>query len=665
MGNRRFVSQVAWPICIACLFVAPRVLAQQSAETWQCLPEETVVAVRIPNGKAVLDAIRETKFGKVMLTEKRKQNLIAVLEKHGDDKWSEFLAVLEEYDLTSDEIISLLAGETGYAVLLTEDGEEVPQVLGLGWMQPGEELAAKFFQVIARVIDEQDINEQEDQRPIERVDLELAGHKVMQLRFAELETEYTDDFDLPDDYEDLSDAEKREVYEQAEEKYEASAVQTITYRTLLFCQHADRLLVGHRIYAMDEDASEAADELLSAVFARWLGDHASGGSDGFVARLESGPGVSRAWSREGVPIVELLGDFQPLIEFFRAAQTETEQAQVKKWIRLLGVDELGALAFRQTVDGPDWHTQVSLGLPAPRSGLMRLLDQPLLAIDPPQWVPASAVRYFQFSFDLGAAYNTVKEEVTREFPERANAGFAMAEAQVQNFAQTSLPELLSSLGQRHTSMSFGKALPVDDIDNLDNAQNMADRMAVVWQVTDEQLWSRLLKVIAPFAGMAPGSEAAEEQGFSGYRMKNDSVEGGLFLGKGYLVLGVGTGVVETVLSSLNNPPSGSNAFASSDVFATASDLLDLDPAMFAEITDNERYVQMVFSNMRQQLDQIENMFDAANNGDESEASVMFDFLRIVMPTDDELPGLMGVKVSRWEINNDGFFAKSVQEMPLP
>lgn len=659
MGNRRFVSQVAWSICIACLFMVPRVFAQQAVETWQCLPEETVAAVRIPNGKAVLDAMRQTKFGKVMLTEKRKEDLIAVFEKHSDDEWSEFLALLEEYDLTSDEIISLLAGETGYAVLLTNDPDDQPQFLGLGWMQPGEELAAKFFEILAKAIEEQD-----DEREIERVDLDLVGQTVMQLRFPEVDTEYTDDFDLPDDYDELSDAEKRDAYKIAEEKYEASAVETVTYRTMLLCQYDERLLVGHQFSASDTEAADSADQRLSETFARWLTAHASGGSDGFSPRLAAEPGVARTWSSDGVPIMELLGDIRPLIEVARAVATNTEQAE--QWIRLFGVDQLGAFALRQTADGPNWHTQMSLGLPAPRTGLMKLMDQELLAIDPPQWVPASAVRYFQLSFDLGAAYNTVKEEVTREFPDRTAAGFAMAEAQVQNFAQLSLSELLSSLGQRHTIMSFGvEDSEVSEGEDLEPGENMSDRMAVVWQVTDEQLWSRLMKVIAPFAGMAPGSEAAEEQGFSGFRMKNESVEGGLFLGKGYLVLGVGTGVVETVLASLNNPPSGSNAFAGSEVYSNATDLLDLDPAMFAEITDNERYVQMVFSKMRQQLDQIENMFDAASNGDDSDGNFVFDLMRTVMPDDEELPGLMGVSVGRWEINDDGFFAESVQEMPFP
>lgn len=659
MGNRRFVSQVVWSICIACLFVVPRVFAQQAVETWQCLPEETVAAVRIPNGNAVLDAIRETKFGKVMLTEKRKQDLIAVFEKHSDDEWSEFLAVMKEYDLTSDEIISLLAGETGYAVLLTNDSDDQPQFLGLAWMQPGEELAAKSFEIVAKAVEEQD-----DEREIERVDLDLAGQTVMQLRFPKVDTEYTDDFDLPDDYEELSDAEKRDAYKIAEEKYEASAVETVTYRTLLLCQHDDRLLIGHQFSASDDESADSADQRLNETFARWLTAHANGGSDGFAPRLSDDPGVTRAWSRDGVPIMELLGDIRPLIEVARAAATDAEQAE--RWIRLFGVDQLGPFALRQTADGPNWHTQMSLALPAPRTGLMKLMDQELLAIDPPQWVPASAVRYFQLSFDLGAAYNTVKEEVTREFPDRTVAGFAMAEAQVQNFAQLSLPELLSSLGQRHTIMSFGvEDSEVSEGEDLEPGENMSDRMAVVWQVTDEQLWSRLMKVIAPFAGMAPGSEAAEEQGFSGYRMKNDSVEGGLFLGKGYLVLGVGTGVVETVLASLNNPPSGSDAFAGGEVYSTATDLLDLDPAMFAEITDNERYVQMVFSKMRQQLDQIENMFDAAGNGDDSDGNFVFDLMRAVMPDDEELPGLMGVSVGRWEINDDGFFGESVQEMPLP
>lgn len=658
MGSLKTFAGIA--SIAAVLVLAPRCVAQDETSTWQCLPEETVAALRIPNGQAVLDALRETKFGAVMFTEKRKAAMLEVCEKHAQEDWEEFEAVLQQYDVSVEEIVGLLAGETGYAVAMAKDSNEEAIFFGLGWLQPGEELAEKCFKIIGEVIEQQDV-----EQPIARVDLELAGNAVMQLRMPSVDVEYTSEFDLPDNYDDLTEEEQTEAWERADQQHEASAVKTITYRTLLLCQLGGRLLIGHQFVAPNEDETEDADERLSSIFARLLTAHSDGGADGFATRLSSDESVARTMSADGVPVFELLVDFQPLIQAGR--EKAEDQVDVDRWIRLFGIEELGPFAVRQTAAGANWRTLVSLTLPAPRAGLMKLLDQEMLEVDPPQWVPASAVRYFQFGFDLGQAYETIKEEVTREFPDQTASGFTMAETQVQNFAQTSLPELLSSLGNQHTVMSFGvQAIDLESaVDDGDLDSNMTDRMAVVWQVTDEAVWSRLLKTIAPFAGMAPGTEATEEQGFTGYRMKSEQIEGGLFLGKGYLVLGVGEGVVETTLSALNNPPSGSNALRGSDLFSRAGDLVALDPSMFVEITDNERYLRMVMSQLNQQFDQLETMLSAFDEDGDDEGVWFFDLMRAMMPSDEELPGLMGVSVGRTEVNDDGIVGESSQEMPAP
>ncbi len=657
LGRR--LSRVTFALCLC---ISPTCVAQDNTPIWQCLPEETFAALRIPNGTEVLDALRATKFGKVMFTDERKQAIVEACETHGGDQWAEYLDVLEQYDLATEDFFRLLSGETGYAVALTKDANDESMFLGLGWMQPGEELAAKFFEIIGKAIDEQDT-----ETPITRFDLDLAGQSVMQLHFPESRTEYLDEFQLPEDYEEMTDDEQREAYQDAREAFQESLVETNVNVTVLLCQLGDRLLVAHQFAASAEDEIEDIDQRLSTLFARVIAAHSSGGSDGFAPRLASDPSVARAMSGEGLPVMELLADVRPI---FQAARSEVDDPdQFEKWFRLFGLEELGPFALRQTADGPNWQTLVAMSLPAPRAGLMQLFDQQMHQIDAPQWVPASAVRYFQFSFDLGQAYETIKAEVMREFAEETAGGFQMAELQVKNFAQVELPELLSSLGNRHTIMTFGVQsidLGVTDEDDVDEDldTSVLDRMAVVWQLTDEVVWSKLLKVIAPFAGMAPGTEAAEEQGFSGYRMKGAQMEGGLFLGKGYLVLGIGEGVIETTLSALNNPPSGSNALRGSDLFATAGDLISLQPAMLGEVTDNDRYLRMVFRQLKEQFDQMERMFSGFDDENE-DGMFVFDLMRAILPADDELDGLMGVSVSRMEVTDDGVFMDAVQEMPLP
>lgn len=658
MGIQSIVRRVGCIALVLCLPPFSKTFAQDETSIWQSLPEETVVAMRIPNGQAVLDEIRETKFGAVMFSEKRKAALLKVLEKHGEGDWAEYLRVLKQYDLTTEELFTLFAGETGYAIANTKDDNDEPLFLGIGWVQPGDELAGKFYEIIGKALEEQD-----EENAVTRVDVELADQEVMQLRFPQVDTEYSEDFELPDDYRDLPEEEQVEAYELATEQFEASGIEMIVYRTALLSRVGDRLLIAHQIVAPSEDEADLADERLSTLFANVLTAHASGGSDGFGPRLSSDPSVARTLSAEGLPVFDLLADVQTLVQIGRGEADDPEDAD--KFIRLFGIEELGAFAVRQTMDGVSWNTLVSLAVPAPRTGLMRLLDQEMLEIDPPQWVPASAVRYYQLSFNLGEAYETIKEEVTRVFPEQTARGFMMVETQVQNFAQVALPELLASLGNNHTIMTFGiQSIDLEEASDDDLDNNLTDRTAIVWQLTDEQLWSKLFKVIAPFAGMAPGTEAVEEQGFSGYRMKSGQIEGGLFLGKGYLVLGIGDGVVETTLSALNNPPSGSNALRGSDLYSDARDLLDLEPAMLFELTDNDRYMRMVFDKLSQQFDQLEGMMGAmVDEDDDEEGMFIFDLMRALMPKGDELQGMMGVSVSRTEVNEDGVFLQSVQEAP--
>ena len=654
-------------------------VAAEGFSSWDSLPEETVVALRIPDGQALVEAMRETKFGAVMLSEQRKAAVIKVLESDGDGDgdWAGFQKQLKEYGLTAEDLLGLLAGESGYAVAMKNaegeaEGKET-HFAGLGWLEPGEELASKFFEVITKVIDEQD-----EEHPITRVDLTLADLSVMQLQIPSISTNYDEDYDLSDDYDELSDEEQEEALAVAKQKWAESGVETVSYNTVLIGQLGSRLLLAHNYKPEDEETAAATAEQLSSLFSQWIEAHATG-SEGFASRLTDEPGTARVMGMEGLPTFELLGDVRPLIQLLRNSAPSEEKAE--QVANVFGLDGLGPFAMRSTVEGAEWRTHMSLAVPTPRQGLMQLIEQQPISLDPPQWVPASVVRYFQWSFDLGKAYEIIKETALREFPDKAAGGFAMAEMQVQNFAQASLPELLSSLGNRHLVMSFGLDSEQDaaegndegNDDGEDDEENEEDdevsepteRMAMVWQVKDEELWSRLLKAITPFAGMATGVESTEEQGFSGWRMENESKEGGLFLGKGYLVLGVGSGVMESVLSTLNNPPTGEDALRGSQVFAKANAMIDLEPGLGVQVTDGDRYMTMLLGVMRKQLKQADKLADRL--GDDSNRGsglkLMLSLGRAILPSEKEIDGMMGVIASRWEVNDDGVFGSTVQEMP--
>ena len=671
------VGGVLNPWCVGPWCVGPSV-----ASPWEGLPEETVVAVRIPNGQAAAEAIvSDTKFGAVMFGEKKKAAVVKALESGGSGEWSNFLEQLDDYDLTTGDLIGLFTGESGYAVVPPTigvragerageriDAEQEPRLVGLAWFEPGEQRAIRINGAIAQLVDEQD-----EEQPITRVDLTLAGQPVMQLQVPSIRIEHENEFDAGEEYDDLPAGEKRAAWGEAYRQWQESAVETVVYSTVLVCKVGDRLLIAHDYQDQDEAAFATATEQLSTLFAQWIVAQDSG-VEGIVTQLAEDPGTTRVMALEGLPMFELLGDGRRLIGLLRSVAPTEEMAE--QIVRILGFDGLGPFAIRSTLHGTRWSTDVSVAAPAPRRGLLQLLDQEPLAIDPPQWVPSSAVRYDSWSLDLGMAYEIIKAEVLREFPNQAAGGVAMVEAYVQNFAQASLRDVFSSLGNCHTIMSFGlesgEAGPISDGDNNGEDENgsptTSERMACVWQVEDEVLWGRLLKAIAPFAGMAPGVESAEEQGFSGWRMKSRALEGGLFLGRGYLVFGFGSGVIESMLSSLSNPPAGTDAFRGSEVFAAADLLIELKPALAVEITDGNRYMSMMIDELGKQLKQL-STFLAKVDGDSGDAEdgseMILPLLRALLPSQDEVEGMMGVMVSRWEVNDDGVFGESVQEMPAP
>lgn len=624
----------------------------EEASPWQNLPEQTVAALRVPSGSRLAESMQQTKFGKVMFSEQRKAKLLAALQEADSEDLAELYAQLKEYGLEPEDLWGLLRGETGYGVIMVGEEGEQKVFHGLAWFEPGAELAKKYYEVLDRIVEESDA-----EPPLERVDLQIADQPVMQLLVPVVEIVYEKEFMLGDDYQNLPEEEQEEAWNQAYEEYESSAVEKIYYRSVLVGTVGARLLVAHSFQPVEQEVAGEVNEQLEEVFASWV--DAAADEDRFVARLAGNPTVIRVEGLAGESMFEMLADLRPLLGELEAAADENEMVE-RAW-RVLRLEGLGPMALRTSAEGAVWRSCFGMSVPVPREGLLKLFDQPEIGLEPPQWVPADAVRYFQLSFDLGKAYELIKELATAEFPEQTSGGFAMLEAQVQNFAQASLTEVLSALGHRHTFISFG-------LENSEDAEEPTadERIAFVWQLEDEEIWSRLLKAMAPFTGMAPGIESAEEQGFSGWRMKQEGFEGGLLVGKGYLVFGYGSGVLETVLASLNNPPSGDDALRGSEVYRQATNLLELPPGLGVEVTDGERYMAQVFRALRTQLLELSRVMEIVDGDDEftnDEGDHFIQAISTLLPTDKELEGLMGVIVGRYEVSDEGIYSESAQELP--
>jgi hypothetical protein len=629
--------------------------ADTAVDTWHCLPEETAFAVRIPNGKAIAEAcVQNTKLGAVIFSEKRREILAEALRKSQSDAWEEVQQKLSEYGLSTDDLLQFFAGESGYAMVVTKDESDEPLALGLSWLEPGEELATRAYDILARAIDEQE----DAKHAIGREDLELADRPVMQLMLPHVSTEHETDLDLPEGYSQMSDDERQPAWDEAYKKWQDSAVETTSYSAALVSTVGSRMLLAHGFRKSASQSDNPDVEPLTEIFARLLAEHASGGG-GFVDKYADDQGVSRVMSLDGVGVLELQGDLATLLRLGRAAANYDEKSE--KIMRILGADCLGPFALRSTLQDTQWHSQLSLAISQPRQGIMQWLDQPPLESDIPAWVPANAITVGQVSFDLGKAYAILKEEITREFPQQAGQYFNMAEMQVVGFAQTSLEQVLSSLGTRHVMLNFES--PLDSSASLE--QQQPESTAVVWQVTDEPLWTRLMQAMAPMVKSMPGGEFTDEQGYSGFRFKRDPIEGGLFLGNGNLVLAYGPQVLETTLSALNNPPSGAGAFRGSEIYRQATELLEPTPSWGYKVVDGNRSAAIfrtwMLSFLKQQQ---ESDYDEEAEDDATDAS-WAEVARQLMPTEAEMKDMLGVTVSRWEVSDHGLFGESVQETPPP
>ena len=204
--------------------------------------------------------------------------MLSILKQSGEE-WEEFQQGLEEFGLSTDDLVQVLAGESGIALLIHNESEEKPLPAGLAWFEPGEELADRSFEILSQVI-----ALQEDAKyPIRRVDMEISDQAVMQLQVPSLSVKYEERFDLGDT-EGLSDEEQREAWKKAYDKVQESRVEIARYRSFMICPYGGRLLIAFGTRPLAESDIDEQSEMIASLMGKWLGCHESG-EGGFVLRM--------------------------------------------------------------------------------------------------------------------------------------------------------------------------------------------------------------------------------------------------------------------------------------------------------------------------------------------------------------------------------------------
>lgn len=640
-------------------------LAADLRPSWECLPDDTGVMVRMPQPAEFLDALRtRTKFGSVALGEQRLQGLWNVfLDKLRRDGAGEAIGDLEEelarYGLSHDDLRAACRGDMGLGVVFhrRDDGGQ-PLVMMLAWLEAGDDTAARLVAAAQRKVEE--AAAKDETAATKRIDLEMAGHEVLWVVEPLMGIDASD---LDVAGLDANAADEDEVEQRLEKIRErirnAKLVQTGQTHAFL-TRIGGRLLAGQTVPSFraaggglngdrDFDA-ESGTEDAKVTFERFLTAHADGGESSLANVLQM-PGVAAALPG-GIALADVIVDPRVMIRSWGDASVEEQLASV-------GAGDLGPLVWRQSLDDGRYHSGLFLALPAPRTSLMRILDQDCDRSEVPSFVSREAIDLTQISLDLGQAYETVKEfAVLQGGPETANV-MAAVEMQAQGWLGVDLPKLLTSLGSRHwiityppqVAEAFAEARRIRGQDGVVQARQVADRAAVVWQIDDETPFGKILQRLA---GMT-GGELQEEQGFRGIRIPDGPA---IYLGQGHLVVAIGKDSLEKTLSAIRHPPAGDTSLRESDIVRRAGGLLPLEPGRMFSVSDSSRSG----GTLGVLRDMVEAMLP--EDVDESYRELLADVQKL-LPSNAEMEGMFGVGATLLRAQDAGLSLESVWEMPAP
>lgn len=621
----------------------PQASADQTRSSLDCLPAETVLALRMPSGRQALEHLRaNTRFGSVVLSKQRWDKAMLLLQSENQNEWEGFEQGLAQVGLEVDDLNHLFDGEVGYGLILEPRQDATPLIIGVAWTSPGEALAEKYMTAISKTVAM--VNEEADEdRKARRSDIEVAGHEVMHVAVPKITTRYDWGTQNNDD---------------APRKFKKVTSQDDQINFFI-TRVGGRVVLMHTL-PLNKGLIEGDDapdfdkisgvEQATQVLARFLQAHAGDApEDAFAARMLATPGLADAMPN-GRSLIEVYGDPKPLWQLLDQADVPNAE-QVKQYAAALGLNDVGPMAFRWTFQGEALHGGAFLSAPAPRRGLLKLLDQPPVKPGVPAWVPASAFDYTHFSFDLGAAWTLGKGMAVEMVGEKATAFIDQVELQVQTFAQTDLASVLSGLGTRHTVVRFE---PISTPGGGLQKEGDMTRAAIVWQLQDEPTWQQIMTGLTPFTMMTEGAVApTDEQGFTGFRLQdpNQQMDASLMIGKGYLAFNMGNGVTAPMLNALRNPPTGEGALRNTAGYQRFGQMFEAKPGLTYNYFNGDQVVSVLYGMIMDEL-------ESAAEHDDDVARVL-----TLLPKRDEVEGTLGVGGGHTLVNEHGVASHSLIELP--
>lgn len=672
------------------LFVALAALGLQSVSaadprpSWECLPAETVAVVRLPKPAAFLEAARkQTRFGAMALSPERMQKVWELIaprlwpagdaqaESDADAGTARLDQLLGRYGLTMADVSAGFAGDAGVGLVVKTRGDGLPPLaVVIAWIEPGAESAGRLLAAVKQAAEE--AAAEGDEPAVRRIDVTMAGLDVVWLAQPVMRRVVSITADGEPTPEKLRELRKQAVAKAMTTKPVqtglAHAFCTVVGDRLLMCQTlptanpagvkegvgadgqmqvevATSAPQGPRDFEKESGGDEAR-----GIFEQFLAAHATADEAPLTAMMQT-PGLQESLP-DGLTLLDAMLDLGSLTEWLGAGV-----AGAAKWLAAAGIDGLGPLAWRHTLDGDVYRQGLFVVLPAPRSGAMRILEQDADAAEVPPFVTSEAVELTQISLDLGQAYKTIREIAVAQGGEETANMFTAAEMQAQGWLGLDLPGVLSAFGTRHWIVAY----PPQVAAALAEARKVrtepgplagmppVNRLAVVWQVTDEAPFQKMLQRLAPLAQ----TEVGEEQGFRGIRLPNGPA---VFVGQRHLVVAIGEDSLEKTLAAIRTPPAGEASLRESAAVTRAAAMLRPAPARLFSIGDATHTGGM--------LGIVREILSGLEAGDVTpDYRELLEKIRPLLPSAADMEGMFGVSTSLLEATDTGLSFRSAWELP--
>lgn len=590
----------------------------------EALPPETLGVMRLDMSTETLDRLADTtRMGAAFLSEEKRAEYRAVFERflEEDSLGQDFARSLGELGLEPEDLYPILTSQLGGAVVKTDFPEKASLLTVLVWAEMSGDAAHTTLEVVLEDVATED--------HIQRIDEEIAGARVSRVRdtrdgtsylLAVMENRVMFAMGFPSDM--FADPSLEELEAQMDDDTEPSE---------------------GPVLVLDADY-EAAEMRVLGQFIQ--GQHSGGG--GFLEGFYADPGVTAA--RPATPSrMELLLDLKGLMELIPPEQAQIAQA--------LGLEQFSRLAMWNGLNAAGDATNIFLSAPAPRRGLARLFEVERFSFDPPEWIPANVRTYSAASVDFSLLLD-VGVEIARKLvpPEMIEQRLGMTNQQLGAMFGIDLQGLMAAFGKRVHLLEF--PMRMETMGTGDNTMEVpVSPQALVMDFERADILQAALTMMgAPMASNPnSGMTLVDELGFQGIRMQSPQGAVVIAHGLGKLVVATGEGNASRIFSHLNNPPEGEDALRFAPGFRAYLEENQPKPGILFSYADGAKSISEVSTAMeflRGLLppDQGEDDFD------------VIDELFGLIPSEEELEGLIGAIHSRAELNDQGLLLEGLTEL---